>query len=88
MPFSGNNHHYLSSLPIQAAAIGAAADSAEVRDPRGPVTRRTLRKLKRKHAARGRGQAADRTPLRGDLMALYGFGGRGRKRLGRPRESN
>lgn len=45
-----------ASLGILAAAIGAAASSAGVRDPRGPVTRRTLRKLKRKHGARGRGQ--------------------------------
>ncbi len=45
-----------ASLSILAAAIGAAASSAGVKDPRGPVTRRTLRKLKRKHAARGRGQ--------------------------------
>ena len=45
-----------TSLAILAAAIGAAASSAGVRDPRGPVTRRTLRKLKRKHAARSRGQ--------------------------------
>ncbi|MCY3927466.1 MAG: tyrosine-type recombinase/integrase [Acidobacteria bacterium] len=45
-----------ASLSILAAAIGAAASSAGARDPRGPVTRRTLRRLKRKHAARGRGQ--------------------------------
>ena len=45
-----------ASLSILAAAVGAAASSAGVKDPRGPVTRRTLRKLKREHAARGRGQ--------------------------------
>jgi len=45
-----------ASLSILASAIGAAASSAGARDPRGPVTRRTLRKLKHKHAARGRGQ--------------------------------
>ena len=45
-----------ASLSILNAAIGAGASSAGVKDPRGPVTRRTLRKLKRKHAARGRGQ--------------------------------
>ncbi len=45
-----------SSLSILASAIGAAATSAGARDPRGPVTRRTLRRLKREHAARGRGQ--------------------------------
>ncbi len=36
-----------ASLSILAAAIGAAASSAGVKDPRGPITRRTLRKLKR-----------------------------------------
>lgn len=45
-----------ASLSILASAIGAAASSAGARDPRGPVTRRTLRRLKREHAARSRGQ--------------------------------
>ncbi len=41
---------------IAGTDSGGDASSAGVKDPRGPVTRRTLRKLKRKHAARGRGQ--------------------------------
>lgn len=45
-----------ASLAITAAAIGAAARSAGVEDPRGEATRRTLRSLKREGAERGRGQ--------------------------------
>jgi len=45
-----------ASLSILASAIGAAASAAGARDPRGPVTRRTLRRLKREHAARSRSQ--------------------------------
>ena len=47
-----------ASLAVVVAAIGAAARSSGSKDPRGPITRRTLRTLTRKHAARGRGQVA------------------------------
>lgn len=44
-----------SSLTLAHAAIGAAARFADARDPRGPLTARTLGLLKRKHADRARG---------------------------------
>ena len=47
-----------ASLSVVAAAIGAAARSEGVPDPRGPITRRTLRRFAREHAGRGRGQVA------------------------------
>ena len=47
-----------ASLAVVAAAIGTAARSSDAADPRGPITRRTLRRLARRHAARGRGQVA------------------------------
>ena len=47
-----------ASLSVVAAAIGAAARSEGDADPRGPITRRTLRRLTRRHADRGRGQVA------------------------------
>ncbi|MDE2979464.1 MAG: tyrosine-type recombinase/integrase [Acidobacteriota bacterium] len=45
-----------ASLSLIHAAIGAAARFADADDPRGPLTARTLRALKRQHAERGRGQ--------------------------------
>jgi len=45
-----------ASLSLIHAAIGAAARFADADDPRGPLTARTLRALKRRHVERGRGQ--------------------------------
>lgn len=45
-----------ASLSLIHAAIGAAARFADAEDPRGRLTARTLRALKRRHAERGRGQ--------------------------------
>ncbi len=45
-----------ASLSLTHAAIGAAARFADAEDPRGRLTARTLRALKRQHAERGRGQ--------------------------------
>ncbi len=45
-----------ASLSLIHAAIGAATHFAGTKDPRGPLTARTLATLKRQHASRGRGQ--------------------------------
>ena len=45
-----------TSLSLMHAAIGAAARYADAEDPRGPLTARTLARLKRRHAKRGRGR--------------------------------
>ena len=47
-----------ASLALASAAIGAAARAAGAADPRGALTPRTLGRLKRKCADRGRGQVA------------------------------
>lgn len=44
-----------ASLSLIHAAIGAAVRFADAEDPRGPLTARTLRTLKRRHVERGRG---------------------------------
>ena len=45
-----------ATLSLIYAAIGAVARTADTEDPRGPLTSRTLRSLKRRHAGRGRGR--------------------------------
>ncbi len=47
-----------TTLAVMSAAIGASAESARADDPRGPLTSRTLRRLKRQHSDRGRGQVS------------------------------